>query len=298
MFYPRPYGRCMRFSINVAFQPVSELMAIAQAADTCGYDAILIPDHLVDLENLETPYPYTPDGARRWTNDAPWPDPWVLTGAMAAVTSRIRFYTTVYVAALRSPYQVAKSVGTAAALSNNRVAFGVGVGWCREEFELMGQDFTTRGARTDEALDLLKELWSPGWNSFDGAFYPTPRLVMEPTPTKRIPIYVGGLSEVGLRRAARHDGWVGDMYTAAEAAVYARRLTELREEIGASGDFSVITALTDCFLPEQFAEADASGITDAMTMPWAYYYGLDCSLEQKVDAVHRFADEVMEQIPV
>lgn len=82
----------------------------------------------------------------------------------------------------------------------------------------MGQDFGTRGRRTDEALDLLKELWSPGWNSFKGEFYPTPRLVMEPSPTAPIPIYVGGLSEVGMRRAARYDGWVGDLYTTQEAA--------------------------------------------------------------------------------
>lgn len=286
----------MRFSINVAFQPVSELLAIAQAADVCGYDAMLIPDHLVDLESLETPYPYTTDGSRRWEPDAHWPDPWVLAGAMAAVTSRVRFYTTVYVAALRSPYQVAKSVGTAAVLSNNRVALGVGVGWCREEFDLMGQDFSTRGRRTDEALALLEELWSPGWNSFDGAFYPTPTLKMEPTPTARIPIYVGGLSEVGLQRAARHDGWIGDLYTAAEAAEFARRLREIREEIGAEGDFSVITALTDCFLPEQFAAAEVSGVTDTMTMPWAYYYGLDCSLEQKVESVHRFAEDVIKPL--
>ena len=88
----------------------------------------------------------------------------MLVGALAAVTTNLHFYTSVYVAALRSPYQVAKSVGTAAVLSGNRVALGVGVGWCREEFELMGQDFGTRGKRTDEALDLLAELWSPGWN--------------------------------------------------------------------------------------------------------------------------------------
>lgn len=286
----------MRFSVNVAFQPTSELLAIAQAADECGYDAMLIPDHLVDLESLETPYPYTADGSRRWDHDAHWPDPWVLAGAMAAVTPRIRFYTTVYVAALRSPYQVAKSVGTAAVISDNRVALGVGVGWCREEFDLMGQDFSTRGRRTDEALELLEELWSPGWNSFDGTFYPTPRLVMEPTPTLRIPIYVGGLSEVGLQRAARHDGWIGDLYTAAEAAGFARRLGEIREEIGAERDFSVITALTDCFLPEQFADAETSGVTDVMTMPWAYYHGLDCSLEQKIDGVQRFAEDVMKPL--
>jgi probable F420-dependent oxidoreductase len=283
----------MRFSITVAFQPVDELLAIARAADEHGYDAISIPDHVVDLETLETPYPYTPDGKRRWEHSADWPDPWVLAGAMAAVTTNVHFYTSVYVAALRSPYQVAKSVGTAAVLSGNRVALGVGVGWCREEFELLGQDFGTRGKRTDEALDLLKELWSPGWNSHEGEFYPTPRLVMEPTPTARIPIYVGGLSEVGMRRAARHDGWIGDLYTTEEAGRHARRLAEIRDEIGAEGDFRMITALTDAFLPEQFAAAGEAGVTDVWTMPWAYYHGLECTLEQKLDGIGRFAEDVL-----
>ncbi len=283
----------MRFSISVAFQPVDQLFAIAKAADEAGYDALSIPDHVVDLETLETPYPYTPDGKRRWEHSAEWPDPWVLAGALASVTTNLHFYTSVYVAALRSPYQVAKSVGTAAVLSGNRVALGVGVGWCREEFDLMGQNFSTRGKRTDEALELLAELWKPGWNSHEGTYYPTPRLVMEPTPTARIPIYVGGLSEIGMRRAARHDGWIGDLYSIEEASGHARRLAEIRDEIGATGEFRMITALTDAFLPEHFAAAEAGGVTDVWTMPWAYYHGLDCTLEQKLDGIGRFAEDVL-----
>lgn len=283
----------MRFAISLAFQPVDQLVAIAREADACGYDALAVPDHVVDLESLETPYPYTPDGRRRWDHLAEWPDPWVLTGALAQVTERIRFFTSVYVAALRSPYLVAKAVGTAAVLSGNRVALGVGVGWCREEFALMGQDFTTRGRRTDEALDLLRELWTPGWTESAGDHYPTPRLTMEPTPTAPVPVYVGGLSEVAFARAARHDGWIGDLYTVEEAGRHARRLAELRERAGATGDFRVITALTDAFLPEQFAAAEEQGVTDVWTMPWAYHHGLEASLEQKLDGIRRFADDVI-----
>lgn len=283
----------MRFAISLAFQPVDQLVAIAREADACGYDALAVPDHVVDLETLETPYPYTPDGRRRWDHAAQWPDQWVLTGALAQVTERIRFFTSVYVAALRSPYLVAKAVGTAAVLSGNRVALGVGVGWCREEFALMGQDFATRGRRTDEALALLAELWKPGWTERDGEHYPTPRLTMEPTPTAPVPVYVGGLSEVAFARAARHDGWIGDLYTVEEAGRHARRLAELRDAAGATGEFRVITALTDAFLPEQFAAAEEQGVTDVWTMPWAYYHGLEASLEQKLDGIRRFAADVI-----
>lgn len=283
----------MRFAISLAFQPVDHLVAIAREADACGYDALAVPDHVVDLETLATPYPYTPDGKRRWDHDADWPDPWVLVGALAAVTTRIRFFTSVYVPALRSPYLVAKAVGTAAVLSGNRVALGVGVGWCREEFELLDQDFGSRGRRTDEALDLLAHLWQPGWTERSGTHDETPRLTMEPTPSAPVPIYVGGLSEVAFARAARHDGWIGDLYTVEEAGRHAARLATLRDELGRTGEFRVITALTDAFLPEQFADAHAAGVTDVWTMPWAYYHGLDASLEQKLDGIRRFADDVL-----
>jgi alkanesulfonate monooxygenase SsuD/methylene tetrahydromethanopterin reductase-like flavin-dependent oxidoreductase (luciferase family) len=121
----------VRFSISTAFQPVDHLPVLARAADQLGYHSMAVPDHVVDLEELATPYPYTPDGARRWDSSAAWPDPWVLIGALAAVTTRLHFFTSVYVPSIRNPFQVAKSVGTAAVLSGGRVSLGVGIGWCR-----------------------------------------------------------------------------------------------------------------------------------------------------------------------
>jgi probable F420-dependent oxidoreductase len=283
----------VRFSISSAFQPVEHLIPIAKAADELGYHAISVPDHVVDLEELATPYPYTPDGKRRWDLDADWPDTWVLIGALAAVTTRVRFFNSIYVAALRSPFQVAKSVATAAVLSGNRVSLGVGIGWCREEFELLGQDFSTRGKRTDEGIALMKALWEPGWTEFEGEFYSAPRLMMNPSPSAPIPIYVGGLSEIAFARAARHDGWVGDIYTVEEASRHATRLREIRADAGSTGDFAIITALSDAFLPEHFDQAEAAGITETWTMPWAYYHGVDATLEQKLDGMERFAADVI-----
>jgi probable F420-dependent oxidoreductase len=287
----------MRFSISTAYQPLDQLGAIARAADRLGYDSLAIPDHVVDLEQLETPYPYTEDGSRRWDLDANWPDPWVLVGALAAQTTRLRFFTSIYVAAMRNPFQVAKTVGTAAVLSGNRVALGIGIGWCREEFELLESAFRTRGKRTDEGLALMKALWEPGWTEFAGTHYSAPRLMMNPSPTAPVPVYVGGLSEVAFARAARHDGWIGDLYTMDEAAAHAARLAEIRAETGATGDFAVITALTDAFLPGHFVSAGERGVTDVMTMPWAYYHGLDAPLENKLDGMERFAADVMAKMP-
>ncbi|TYL55103.1 TIGR03619 family F420-dependent LLM class oxidoreductase [Nocardioides sp. BGMRC 2183] len=278
-----------------AYQPVEDLIPLARAAEEAGFRSFSLADHVVDLEELATPYPYTDDGARRWPTDVDWPDPWVTVGALAAVTERLEFFTSIYVAALRDPFSVAKAVGTAAALSGGRVTLGVGVGWCREEFELVGQDFTTRGRRTDEGLALMKELWAPGWTEFQGEFYSCDRLVMRPHPPGPIPIWVGGLSDVALRRAARHDGWIGDLATVDEAIEVAGRLRKLRADAGIDTDlpYDVAPALTDALTPDDFLRAVEGGVTLTMTMPWMYYYGHKATLEQKLEGIERFHADVM-----
>ena len=284
----------MDFAIVGAFLPTEELVPIARAADELGYAGFAIADHVVDLESLETPYPYEADGSRRWDPTTEWPDPWVLVGALSAVTTRLSFFTSIYVAALRSPYQVAKSVGTAALLSGGRVRLGAGVGWCREEFDLLEQDFATRGRRTDEGLELLRRLWTDDWVTTDGPLYPTPRLTMRPRPAHPVPILVGGMSEVGLRRAARHDGWIGDVCSTEDALGYAKRLRELRAELGRDGDPAVVVALNDALTVEDFTRAEAGGVTDVMTMPWMYYFGFRATLEEKIEGMRRFAADVVE----
>ena len=161
----------MKFYVSTAFRETKEAVEIAKAADDLGYDGVGIPDHVINLETLATPYPYTRDGERRWEAFTDWPDPWVLVGAMAQVTTRLKFVTTVYIPAMRDPYAAAKAIGTAAYLSDGRVELGIGVGWCEEEFTLMGQRFDRRGKRTDEMLELFRALWEPGWTEFDGEFY-------------------------------------------------------------------------------------------------------------------------------
>ena len=122
----------------------------------------------------------------------------------------------------------------------------------------MGQRFDRRGKRTDEMLELMRALWEPGWTEFDGEFYSTPRLEMEPTPP-HIPIYVGGLSDIALRRAARNDGWIGDLITTDRAIASVERLRELRAEKGLSmDDFEILTPLTDAFTPEHYERAEAA----------------------------------------
>jgi probable F420-dependent oxidoreductase len=281
----------VKFYVSTAFLDTREAVEIARAADDLGYAGIAIPDHVVNLETLQTPYPYTEDGQRRWDPFTDWPDPWVMIGAMALVTTRLRFVTTVYLPAMRDPYSAAKAIGTAAVLAQGRLELGVGVGWCAEEFELLGQQFARRGKRTDEMLELMKALWAPGWTEFAGEFYTTPRLEMEPTPPA-IPIYVGGLSDIALRRAARHDGWVGDLITTDQALQRVEQLRALRAEMGLTmDDFAVLTPLVDAFTPEHYARAEAGGITGIVTMPWVFYPKGRGGLADKIDGLRRFRDD-------
>jgi probable F420-dependent oxidoreductase len=282
----------MKYYISSAFLNTREIVEVAKAADELGYDGIGIPDHVVNLETLATPYPYTKDGQRRWQPFTDWPDPWVLVGALAQVTTRLRFVTTVYVPAMRNPYLAAKAIGTAAFLAAGRVELGVGVGWCEEEFSLMGQQFAARGKRTEEMLDLMRALWEPGWTEFDGEFYRTPRLEMQPTPP-RIPVYVGGLSEVAFRRAARYDGWIGDLIKTDRAIEVAGRLRALRAENGLPlDDFTILTPLIDAFTIADYQRAADAGITGILTMPWMFYAGQDATLAEKIDGMRRFRKDL------
>ena len=156
----------------------------------------------------------------------------------------------------------------------------------------MGQRFDRRGKRTDEMLELFRALWQPGWTEFDGEFYQTPRLEMEPTPP-RIPIYVGGLSDIALRRAARNDGWIGDLISTDRAIASVERLRELRAQNGLSmDDFEILTPLTDAFTVPDYERAEAAGITAIVTMPWMFYSDADATLTEKIDGMKRFRKDL------
>ena len=123
-------------------------MPLAQASDELGYGGIYISDHLFNPRHLASRYTYSEreDGAPGWEPETPWPDPMCVISALAAVTEHLTFTTGVYIAPVRDLITVAKSVGTAAVLSDNRVRLGVGVGWCKEEFDQTGPGLQLPGA--------------------------------------------------------------------------------------------------------------------------------------------------------
>ena len=251
----------MKFVVSAAFQPLDHLAPLALAAEEAGFEALTFSDHVVYPETLDTPYPYTENGSRRYDETTVFPDPWVAIGALAAVTTRLRFTNNVFVLAMRNPFLAAKAISTAAALSNDRVTLTIGVGWSNIEFELMGQSFRNRGRRTDEMIEVMRKLWTGDLVEHHGEFYDFERLRMRPAPTARIPIWVGGISDPALRRAARNDGWISDLQPALDIIASIEKIRTWRAAAGSNGHFDVMASASDVHDVNGYRRLEDAGVT-------------------------------------
>ncbi|MCP4006394.1 MAG: TIGR03619 family F420-dependent LLM class oxidoreductase [bacterium] len=285
----------MKFGIASAFSPVRDYNELAITAESCGWDFVAVSDHVVHPEKLNTPYPYTADGQRRWQAFTPWPDPWVAIAGMAAVTVQIRFITNVFVLPIRNPFSVAKAVGTAAVLSDHRVSLGIGVGWSKDEFALMEQNFHNRGKRANEMIEVMRKLWTGEMVEHRGEYYSFDRLEMSPAPSRPIPILVGGVSDAALRRAARlGDGWISDLHTTDELRTLVHRLNGYRREYGRhEKGFEIVASAIDAVDLDGYRRLEDAGVTSLNTAPWVFYTGGSDSLADKKDGLRRFADDVI-----
>jgi alkanesulfonate monooxygenase SsuD/methylene tetrahydromethanopterin reductase-like flavin-dependent oxidoreductase (luciferase family) len=180
-------------------------------------------------------------------------------------------------------------------MSGHRVDLGIGIGWMKEEFELLGQDFHNRGKRTDEMLEVMRKLWAGGMVEHHGNYYDFDRLQMSPAVEGRIPIIVGGLSEPALRRAARlGDGWTSDIHSTDELREIAGTLASYRKEYGRSDQpFKIFAAANDAFDADGYKRLAEAGVTHLLTMPWVLYGASGESLTEKTDALKRFGDEII-----
>jgi probable F420-dependent oxidoreductase len=285
----------VKFVLSTSFSTVAHLTELAPVADTHGWHAMSFSDHVVHPEKISTPYPYTSDGSRRWQAYTDWPDPWVMIGALAAITQNLRFTNNVFVLPMRNPYLVAKAISTAAIISNNRITPAFGVGWSRDEFELMQQDFSTRGKRTDEMIEIMRMLWTGEMVSYEGKYYQFDPMEMNPAPTAPVPLWIGGISEPAMRRAARlADGWVSDLQTSDEIIRSIASIRQWRAEYGREQEpFEVMATPSDAWEVDGYRRLEDAGVTHIMTMPWPLYHGDSDSLEHKQDAIRRFADDVI-----
>jgi probable F420-dependent oxidoreductase len=283
----------MKYTVSVAMSPLDQLIEIAKTAEELGFDNIALPDSIFYMEKQSADYPYTADGSRLWNADTPWVDPLILAGAMGAVTSKLRFYTNVMKLGSRDPLLLARQVGSVANLTNNRFGFGVGIGWAPEEFEWCGQPYAKRGKRVDEMIDVIKRVLAGGMVEFHGEFYNFEKLQMSPAPSAPVPFYVGGHTDVALKRAVRiGDGWTSAMMTCEQLADTISKLKKLLADAGRADDpFEYQAVCIDKFGVDGHRDLVAAGVTDYIGMPWVFEgLSFDAPLAEKQDAMKRFAE--------
>lgn len=283
----------MQFSIALAFNAPEQWVPLARAADEAGFHSVVVSDHLIYPETLRTPYPYTSSGQPRWQRDTAWPDPMIAIGAMAAATTRLRFITSIYLMPLRHPVVAAKQIATVEAFAPGRLVLGVGAGWMREEFDLLGVPFEGRGRRLDESIDAVRRLLAGGAVEHHGECFDFDALHTSPLPKRPVPIWGGGTSEVALRRAAtRLDGWVSEIQSRAEMHAIVGRLRDWRAESQRAGEpFGICAALRDGFTAEHYREMEDLGVTQLITVPWLLQGMTEDDVVRKCEAIARFAGE-------
>ncbi len=193
------------------------LAGFARHAEEVGCDSLFFADHIVFPAAKQAPYPYAGSGAYPWDNEhTQLPEPLALMAFLAGVTRSLRFGTAVLVLPQRHPMLLAKQLATIDVLSGGRAELGIGAGWLADEFDALGYSFANRGARTDEYIDVMRELWSNPVASFSGPTiaFEGVQLTTHPRQPGGIPIIVGGHSPPALRRAGQR----GDAFLPAFSA--------------------------------------------------------------------------------
>jgi probable F420-dependent oxidoreductase len=191
------------------FSTPEVLTATAGELESRRINSVWVGEHVVNLDDYASSYPYSPDGKMPATPENGVLEPLTVLTYLAAHTSTVRLGTGVSLLGQRNPVYTAKETAAVDWLSGGRLEYGIGVGWCREEQELVGVPWERRGARVDEAVGVLRALWETDPSEYSGEFFQIPPCHMHPKPIQaRVPIVVGGESPAALRRVAKlGDAW-------------------------------------------------------------------------------------------
>ena len=190
------------------------LADIAKLGDRLGFFCMVMPDHILQPNQINSTYPYSLTGdilAAGQSGDGEWPEQITTLAWLAGVTERIRLVTSVMIIPYRNPILTAKMLSTLDMLSKGRLILGAGVGWMEEEFELLdAPPFAERGAVTNEYLQAFIELWTKDDPKFEGKYVNFSDITFLPKPVQKPypPIWIGGQSKPAIRRAAQ----IGDCW--------------------------------------------------------------------------------------
>ncbi|MGD0882095.1 MAG: LLM class F420-dependent oxidoreductase [Acidimicrobiales bacterium] len=275
----------MKFALSLGVLNPSAWVMVTEEADRLGFDSVWMPEHLVLPVGMGgsphdgQDHPPIPPGT-------PVYDPLVYLAFLAARTERIRFGTQVYNIGLRHPFSTARAVATLDLLSQGRLDLGIGASWLRAEWEAVGLDFDSRGARVDEIIDICQRLWSDEVVEYRGRFFDFDPVMFEPKPVQKPwpRLHIGGDGPAALRRAATvGDGWVPMNHALEDVPAAVARMAELRERADRPGRTEVtLGAVIE--RPEDVERYAEAGVDRVFVRPWR-------RTSEAMESISRFAEE-------
>jgi len=184
---------------------MGKAVELVQAGEAAGFESAWTVEHTIIPEGYESSYPYSDSGKMPGIDaQTDLPDPLIWMSYVAATTYQINLATGILILSQHSPVVCAKQVATLDAISGGRVLLGIGVGWLREEFEIIGANFEQRGPRCDDYMKAMRALWQMERPSYDGEFVKFDGAYCKPKPANgTVPLIVGGHSKAAARRAGR-----------------------------------------------------------------------------------------------
>jgi probable F420-dependent oxidoreductase len=289
----------VRFSYAESMTEPSFYAPLACAAEEAGYHSMVIPDSICYPRHSASVYPFNPDGSREFLEDKPFLEPFSLIPALGAVTGRLRFVTFVLKLPVRDPVLTAKQATSTAVLTGGRLVLGAGISPWREDYEVLGVDWASRGRRMDESIAILRGLAAGGYFEFHGTIFDLPPVKIAPVPAEPIPVLIGGHSDAALRRAARlGDGWMGAGGMIDDLIPMIDRMNDLRREYGREREpFAIYATAAESFSADGIKRLEDLGVTHTAGGFGRFNpYGLETdpeTLQEKIDNLDRYADEVI-----
>ncbi len=208
------------------------IKAYLQGVEELGMTHLLIYDHVMGAD------PDRPGGFKGpYDKDVAFHEPFTFFGFAAAVTEKIELVTTVLILPQRQTVLVAKQAAEVAILSENRLRLGVGTGWNKVEYQALNEDFTNRGKRQAEQVDLMRRLWTSESLSYDGDYHTIEQASINPRPSEPVPIWFGGSAPALLKRCGElGDGWMPLGGANDQSAALLEEIKTHREAAGRSMD--------------------------------------------------------------
>lgn len=265
----------MKFGVSLFPLRPQQIIQVARTAEETGFDSLWLGEHVVAPIKAESRFPYAGEqdhGHDAFHANLPFYDPYAVLGYLAAITRKVKLAVSVSIVPLHDPFHLARSITTLDLFSDGRFLFGAGGGWLKEEFDILGRDFETRGRRFDETLDVLVSLFNDEVTEYAGQMLHVPPVGMSPKPQTRPhpPFVFGGHAKAALRRAAqRGDGWLASELSPEEIAPLIGTLRELRREAGrAEAPFEFSCAVMGEMERDLVVRYEDAGVDRLVVRPW------------------------------